>query len=880
MARPLTISNFGATRDLTVKKVDLSSLNFNGVDSKLEIAATADLALGTSDFTIEFWTYLDSSTPNNHRFLNLTNGTQTVELIYDYSGFSIRRIYFALNNLPPNQDVEHQSNVDIVAGVWIHVCVERENGIIRLYLDGDEKDSADNNIDSNTIGADLAGSYELYIGVQSDDTNYFDGRIDNLRISKVARYKGNFTPRVTRYGDDLDTVLIVEDDDPALFGSLDRTEPKIAVSLTSSTALTCAGDSFPNLHILDDYTWDQTASWDQFNGDQWIQGYRFPTVEISLLADGEVGNPVDGSAQLLAFTPLLVAGDSTESVTGSALLHTIFSLTSAAGTIQTAQTTLELFGFQVSAAEVTAPVLGDATLSSEFDLSILASADRLANCILASVSNIEAQADVTEPVLGTAALTISAFKVTTAISETAITGDVLLQSQFDITAVPEIVLVGSATLAAFNDINVTAGFSRLGQIDLDLAFNMHVQGATTVDGRCQLTSEFELQSLGGLLVQVDDPYVYTWDSVPEDQWNTFVGDRWDPRGFVIFNTVELSADAIKAINGQCAAVASTDLISTGGLLVDGIIKLDFEFDIIPISINFKTADSSLQFSAALQAQAIVEANAASELVCETDLESDAVVTESITAQASLEIAGFNLAAGESTASITGTAVLAVQSNIVAQASVEVNAAADLAAFVLSVSAGEKTASITASAELFCTFQQICTGTRLVKGLSDLIIASNLQADGAVEINASARLDAFGFVFADSEAFGPVLAETNLFDQIDLSVDAQVDISAKAVLAAFVFKVSDGESTPSIPAQVEINTVFDMAVAADVAASISGELSLASIFDINVEGQLLLLPSRYVVYVDAESRKVLVKSETRIQPVSSENRTLDLQEYET
>ena len=80
---------------------------------------------------------------------------------------------------------------------WHHIAIVREpsNGSIHFYLDGTESGNtnADQLIDNQIYDI---GSHSFVIGAYqlTGDSGSFEGNIDDIRVSKSARYTANFTP--------------------------------------------------------------------------------------------------------------------------------------------------------------------------------------------------------------------------------------------------------------------------------------------------------------------------------------------------------------------------------------------------------------------------------------------------------------------------------------------------------------------------------------------------------------------------------------------------------------------------------------------------------------------------------------------------------------
>ena len=81
---------------------------------------------------------------------------------------------------------------------WHHIAITRSasNGAIKFYLDGSlSSATASNQLIENDIND--ATNKEFSIGYHSHTnvgTGWFDGNIDDIRVSNIERYNGNFTP--------------------------------------------------------------------------------------------------------------------------------------------------------------------------------------------------------------------------------------------------------------------------------------------------------------------------------------------------------------------------------------------------------------------------------------------------------------------------------------------------------------------------------------------------------------------------------------------------------------------------------------------------------------------------------------------------------------
>jgi hypothetical protein len=98
-------------------------------------------------------------------------------------------------------------------GVWHHVALTYNGRVARFYLDGVLA------AESEGAGDLLHAGVPLFIGAEpnrlGDPVSFFEGQIDEVRVSSVVRYDGDFTPdRV--FGADEHTLLLLHFDRPLL----------------------------------------------------------------------------------------------------------------------------------------------------------------------------------------------------------------------------------------------------------------------------------------------------------------------------------------------------------------------------------------------------------------------------------------------------------------------------------------------------------------------------------------------------------------------------------------------------------------------------------------------------------------------------------------
>lgn len=173
----ITWSAGGDAKLLTAeKKFGTASLFFDGTgDSLSNAGGHASLALSTTDFCLEFWMY-----PSN---------VSGVKILYEGSG--VVQLYLSGNTLNYyNGTSVVLSGVGTVsANTWQHVALTRSGTSLRLFLEGTQIGSTIT--DSINYGS---GSGFPRFGIGSGSPFPYAGYLDEIRISKTARYTANFTP--------------------------------------------------------------------------------------------------------------------------------------------------------------------------------------------------------------------------------------------------------------------------------------------------------------------------------------------------------------------------------------------------------------------------------------------------------------------------------------------------------------------------------------------------------------------------------------------------------------------------------------------------------------------------------------------------------------
>jgi len=183
-----------------------SSIRFDGTGDKLTVASSSDFAFGAGDFTAEAWIYRNTATG--------------AHCIFDFRSASAGNngiLLFTNNNIQYYVGGATRINVATsgTANAWNHVALVRNSGTTNIYLNG------------TSVGSYVDGqSYTtstVTIGSYFNNTAYFNGYVDEIRISNTARYTGAFTVPSSAFTPDVSSILLIHgnndiSDDPGISG--------------------------------------------------------------------------------------------------------------------------------------------------------------------------------------------------------------------------------------------------------------------------------------------------------------------------------------------------------------------------------------------------------------------------------------------------------------------------------------------------------------------------------------------------------------------------------------------------------------------------------------------------------------------------------------
>lgn len=224
-----TITNNGVALDISNKKFGNGSAYFYNNES---LIISRDSAINfNSDFTMEMWIYLTdtmnkhivfSQCSSNEAYRGLLLGVyQNNLLMYATSDNSSWNVFNGINmisSIPQNK--------------WVHIAIVRNGSKWYGFLNGILSNTITNNVINITTS-----EFPMTIGNDPfNNSNYVVGNIDELRISNIARWTGNFTPPTSPYN-------------TATEISLNKTTDSLIVGQTDTLTATVTPDSAANQSI-------------------------------------------------------------------------------------------------------------------------------------------------------------------------------------------------------------------------------------------------------------------------------------------------------------------------------------------------------------------------------------------------------------------------------------------------------------------------------------------------------------------------------------------------------------------------------------------------------------------------------------------------------
>lgn len=163
----------GVTVESGVSLLTLSgSINTTGTQDRFTTPASTNLALGTSDFTIEGWFKPTAKTNNNPTLINNGNFGAGKWQLNDRNGTNTKFDFAAYSTSVMS------STTTPVNGTWYYLSVTRSGSTFWLHVNGTQEATY-----TNAGAIDGGGSQTIYFAKDSSQTvTSWNGQMTNVRV--------------------------------------------------------------------------------------------------------------------------------------------------------------------------------------------------------------------------------------------------------------------------------------------------------------------------------------------------------------------------------------------------------------------------------------------------------------------------------------------------------------------------------------------------------------------------------------------------------------------------------------------------------------------------------------------------------------------------
>jgi hypothetical protein len=167
------VSNFGP---FTETDLTTGSAYFDGTGDYIDIPSNVAFTLGTGNFTIEGWLYLNSGTSGT--LYDSRTGAATISPVI-YLNAGVITYFVGANRI---------TGPTLIAGVWYHIAVTRNGTDTKMFVNGAQVGSTYTDTNDYLIGGPKTGA-------GYNNGNLLNGYISNLRVVKgTSVYNSIFTP--------------------------------------------------------------------------------------------------------------------------------------------------------------------------------------------------------------------------------------------------------------------------------------------------------------------------------------------------------------------------------------------------------------------------------------------------------------------------------------------------------------------------------------------------------------------------------------------------------------------------------------------------------------------------------------------------------------
>ena len=201
-----------AQLDTAQKKFGTASLLLDGTGDYIKSDDSADWYFGQGNFTIDFQVRFNVN--SGHRvFVSQYLASENYWMIQavDQGGGNYKIYFLFVTGSVTVAYYNTTNNWAVSTGVWYHLALVRSGPLGYLFIDGVSQALTVTTAFGTRDVGDVAT--ELHWGVMSTDSYFFNGWLDECRISKgIARWTTDFTPPTEEYNGAVGQVIIISSD--------------------------------------------------------------------------------------------------------------------------------------------------------------------------------------------------------------------------------------------------------------------------------------------------------------------------------------------------------------------------------------------------------------------------------------------------------------------------------------------------------------------------------------------------------------------------------------------------------------------------------------------------------------------------------------------
>ena len=195
------LNNFETVGNVQVNtstfKYGTGALKFNGSGDAIALPASANIAVGAGDFTIEMW--VNASLASNSSLV----GTSHPRLFTLGTAQGTGAIgFYVVSGTTATVDINAAATTitftasTLFNSTWNHFAITRSGTSLKAFVNGTQVGSTA----TNSTDLNLAATTQSWLGAASASNGNLNGYIDELRITKgFARYTATFTPATGAY---------------------------------------------------------------------------------------------------------------------------------------------------------------------------------------------------------------------------------------------------------------------------------------------------------------------------------------------------------------------------------------------------------------------------------------------------------------------------------------------------------------------------------------------------------------------------------------------------------------------------------------------------------------------------------------------------------